>query len=260
MEIGYFLDNPNTPNILIGRFCSLADKIYFSIGGNHPYKNVSSFPFDSASVVTNLFGDNKAATTCIRPNHFQIIIGHDVWIGYGATILGGIKIGNGAVIGANAVVAKDVPPYAIAVGNPARVIKYRFDAKTVKKILAVKWWNWSLKKITDNLPLMVDVEKFLAAHYTPALAETPEDDIGRQLKAIRGELVFISLLPIFAPRNRCGLGSCAAFANRTSRTRCLSFGSAKTQPNMILNFWRKLFNSTTTARQNILSLPKRKAA
>lgn len=164
MEIGYFLDNLNTPNILIGRFCSLADKIYFSIGGNHPYKNVSSFPFDSASVVTNLFGDNKAATTCIRPNHFQIIIGHDVWIARGAMIMSGIKV-----------------------GNPARVIKYRFDAATIKKFLAVKWWNWSLEKIADNLPLMTDVEKFLSTHYTPALENFFADDVGKQIANLRAQ-------------------------------------------------------------------------
>ena len=62
-------------------------------------------------------------------------------------ILGGVKIGNGAVIGTGAVVAKNIPPYAIAVGNPARVIKYRFDEETIKKLLAVKWWNWDLKKL-----------------------------------------------------------------------------------------------------------------
>lgn len=191
MEIGYFLDNLNTPHILIGRFCSLSKKIYFLIGGNHSYKNVSSFPFDVPDVLQKIFVDNKAAVKPLpyskRPNHFQVIVGHDVWIGYGVTVMGGVKIGNGAVIGANAVVAKDVPPYAIAVGNPARVVKYRFDAETVKKFLAVKWWNWSREKIVDNLPLMDDVEKFLAAHYTPALAEIPEDDIGRQIASLRAQ-------------------------------------------------------------------------
>lgn len=97
-----------------------------------------------------------------------------------------MKIGNGAVVGANAMVAKDIPPYAIAVGNPARVVKYRFDEETIRKFLAVKWWNWSLEKIADNFPLMNDPEKFLAAHYSPELEEFPEDDFSRQLKTLTG--------------------------------------------------------------------------
>ena len=135
---------------LIGRFCSLSWQLTVIIARNHNYKAVSTHPkFAKNALYKNL-------------NPCQIIIGHDVWIGHGATILGGVKIGNGAVIGANAVVAKNIPPYAIAVGNPARVIKYRFDEETIRKFLAVKWWNWDLKKIADNLPLMTDVEKFLS--------------------------------------------------------------------------------------------------
>jgi len=100
--------------------------------------------------------------------------------------MGGVKIGNGALIGANSVVAKDIPPYAIVVGNPARVIKYRFDEETIKKLLAVKWWNWDAKKIADNLPLMNDVEKFLELHYSPELDAFPEDDISRRLSMCGG--------------------------------------------------------------------------
>ena len=169
------------PNLLLGRFSSLADDIKFLTGVNHAYKTVSTYPFDIGEVTEKIFGDTKTAQAFNIPNHFQVIVGHDVWIGYGATIMGGVKIGNGAVIGAGAVVAKDIPPYAIAVGNPARVIKYRFDEETIKKLLAVKWWNWDAKKIADNLPLMNDVEKFLEANYSPALDAFPEDDISRQL-------------------------------------------------------------------------------
>ena len=73
----------------------------------------------------------------------------------------------------------------ILVGNPARVIKYRFDAETIKKFLAVKWWNWNLEKIRDNAQLMTDVEKFLAAHYSPELEKIPEDILGQHVKNIR---------------------------------------------------------------------------
>jgi len=100
--------------------------------------------------------------------------------------MGGVKIGNGAVIGANAVVAKDIPPYAIAVGNPARIIRYRFDKEMIKKFLAIKWWNWSLEKIADNFPIMNDPEKFLEVHYSPELEGFPEDDFSRQLKPVTG--------------------------------------------------------------------------
>lgn len=191
-------------NILGGRFCSLADGIYFSMGGNHPVKSVTTLPIDVPGIVKSIFGavrPNLQAVPDVRINRRQIIFGHDVWIARGVTIMGGVKIGNGAVIGAKAVVAKDIPPYAIAVGNPARVIKYRFDAETIKKFLAVKWWNWSLEKIADNFPLMNDVEKFLAAHYSPELAEIPEDDFSRQLNAVGGGLRTYHFVPDFQAKS-----------------------------------------------------------
>ncbi|MBR0288774.1 MAG: hypothetical protein IJQ82_07325, partial [Selenomonadaceae bacterium] len=104
---------------------------------------------------------------------------------------------------ANSVVAKDIPPYAIAVGNPARIVKYRFDEATIKKLLAVKWWNWDLQKIADNLPLIQDVEKFLETHYSPELENFPEDDFSRRLNNLGGGM-FINLLPISERINRCG--------------------------------------------------------
>ena len=172
-------------NVLGGRFSSLADGILFSMGGNHPIKSVTSSPIDVEYIVKGIFGEirpNLCPIPNVRINHRQIIFGHDVWIGNGVTIMGGVKIGNGAVIGSNAVVAKNIPPYAIAVGNPARVVKYRFDAETIKKLLAVKWWNWSLEKIADNFPLMNDVEKFLATHYSPELENFPEDELSPTLE------------------------------------------------------------------------------
>ena len=181
-DMSLYKTNANIPNILIGRFSSLSEELYFASGGNHDYKKVSSFPFDMKGPVEKTFGANVETVPYQRPNHFQFIIGHDVWFGRGVTIMGGVKIGNGAVIGSNAVVAKNIPPYAIVVGNPARVIKYRFDAETIKKFLAVKWWNWSLEKIADNFPLMNDVEKFLATHYSPELENFPEDELSPTLE------------------------------------------------------------------------------
>ena len=193
LDCNFLLDDNKSHHILIGRFSSLAAKITFHIGLNHPYKTVSSYPFDVDWVCKKIFTAPIQPMNLNRPNHYQIIVGHDVWIGNGVTIMGGVKIGNGAVIGAGAVVAKNIPPYAIVVGNPARVVKYRFDETTIKKLLAVKWWNWSLEKIADNLPLMNDVEKFLETHYSPEFEKFPEDDFSRELERLTGGVISVSV-------------------------------------------------------------------
>ena len=218
-ELKVFAENQNSPHILTGRFCSLADKIYFAIGGNHNYKNVSTFPFDVAWIVNRTFG-SAVALPYNRPNRYQIILGHDVWIGHEVTIMGGVKIGNGALIGAGSVVGKDIPPYAIAVGNPARVIKYRFDEETIKKLLAVKWWNWDLKKVADNIPLMNDVEKFLAAHYSPELEEFPKDDFSRQIMNCDAKR-FYHFIPDFEAQNPLWLKVVQDFSKANLETAAL---------------------------------------
>jgi hypothetical protein len=93
----------------------------------------------------------------------DVVIGNDVWIGTEAVIMSGVTIGDGAVIGARAVVAKDVPPYSIAVGNPARVVKTRFDQKTVNRLLTIKWWDWDEATIEAHMPLLLsgNMELFL---------------------------------------------------------------------------------------------------
>ena len=213
-----------TANVLVGRFCSLAAAITFLIGGNHPLKNVvSTSPLDIGGVVKGVFGEVRPKLSPlpnVRHNPRQIIIGNDVWTGRNVTIMGGVKIGTGAVIGANAVVAKDIPPYAIAVGNPARVIKYRFDEETIKKFLAVKWWNWDLEKIADNFPLMNDVEKFLETHYSPALEEFPDDEFTQKLDNFAGGgKGFTNSLRTSRRRVvRCGLKSSKILKRRTWRT------------------------------------------
>lgn len=84
------------------------------------------------------------------------MIGHDVWLGRNALILSGVNIGDGAVIGAGAVVVKDIPPYAIAAGNPARVIRYRFDRQQIAALEKIQWWNWDDSKINSILPLLME--------------------------------------------------------------------------------------------------------
>jgi acetyltransferase-like isoleucine patch superfamily enzyme len=96
----------------------------------------------------------------------DIIIENDVWIGAKSTIMSGIKIGNGAVIGATATVTKDVPPYAIVVGNPGKIIKYRFTETQIEKLLAIKWWDWSEQKIISEYRNMwsTDIDAFINKH------------------------------------------------------------------------------------------------
>lgn len=135
--------------LLIGKFCAIARGVQFLMnGGNHDLHGFSSYPFF-------IFGNGWECAAPGDPgagNKGDTVIGHDVWIGYQATILPGVSIGNGAVIGAKAVVSRDVPPYAIVAGNPARVVRYRFDAETIATLQQISWWNWPAEKITRNLP------------------------------------------------------------------------------------------------------------
>ena len=126
------------------------------------------------------------------PKTHQVIIGNDVWIGAHTTIVNGVRIGTGAVIGAGAVVTKDIPPYAIVVGNPAHVIKYRFSEDVIHKLLAIKWWNWSPEKILANEKLFLNIEKFIERHYSSDLEYPEEDEIGNQIKSARklGKIVY----------------------------------------------------------------------
>jgi serine acetyltransferase len=97
----------------------------------------------------------------------DIIVENDVWIGAKATIMSGVKIGNGSIVGSGSVVTKDVPPYAIVVGNPAIVVKYRFTEEQIQKLLDISWWSWDEEKIRDNAMNMwsSDIESFIEKHY-----------------------------------------------------------------------------------------------
>jgi acetyltransferase-like isoleucine patch superfamily enzyme len=125
----------------IGKFCSIAKGVQILLGGEHYFGRVSSYPLKD--ILEGAAGEDAFSKG-------DITIGNDVWIGYGATILSGVTIGDGAVIGAQAVVTKDVGPYSVVVGNPGKMIKKRFDDKTIKKLLALKWWDWPIEKIKKN--------------------------------------------------------------------------------------------------------------
>ena len=132
----------------IGRFCSIAQEVIFFMGGNHRLDWVSTYPFNGFREIW------PEATEVNNFSRGDIVIGNDVWIGYGASIFSGLTIGDGAVIGAHAVVTKDVPPYAIVAGNPARILRYRFDEQTIAKLLELKWWDWPEQKINENMALL----------------------------------------------------------------------------------------------------------
>ena len=177
-------------HVLIGKFCSLGHGIVFNVGMNHNYKHVTTYPFDNHNFEELDFYTEGLEFPIYKkpdPQHHQIIIGNDVWIGRGVMILGGAKIGNGAVIGANAVVAGEIPPYAIAVGNPARVLKYRFDSETIYKLQKIRWWNWDIDKIRQNIPIMENVEEFVQKHYSEELNSLT--DIHTEFDKIESEIV-----------------------------------------------------------------------
>jgi len=133
----------NGDRLVIGRYCSIAAEVRFIMnGGNHPTSWLSTYPFP-------VFGEGwESAMPATWPNRGDTVIGNDVWIGYGATIMPGIRIGNGAIIATAAVVTKDVPAYAIVGGNPGTILRYRFDEATIGRLLALQWWNWDPATLT----------------------------------------------------------------------------------------------------------------
>lgn len=149
-------------HVLIGNYSSIAHDVKFVAGLDHPLGNLYT------GVLELLGKNNKQVYREIKEKNCkwfgdkdQIIIGNDVWIGRGVTIMGGVKVGNGAVIGAGAVVAKDIPAYAVAVGNPARVIKYRFDEYIINDLQKIKWWYWPENKLKLVMKYKNDVCTFI---------------------------------------------------------------------------------------------------
>lgn len=142
--------------IKIGRFCSIAYNCRIGLGG-HPMDWVSTHSF----TYKPKYGFNKKNLTKIAEGNLETIVGNDVWIGANSTILAGVKIGDGAIIGAHSLVTKDVEPYSIVFGTPAKHHKYRFDKEQRKKLLDCKWWNWDDNKIRENIELFSNIELFL---------------------------------------------------------------------------------------------------
>ncbi|GAB4041027.1 CatB-related O-acetyltransferase [Spirosoma jeollabukense] len=146
--------------LIIGKFCMIASGVEFIMNGaNHLVDSVSSYPFA-------MFGGDWASAMDGKsyPIKGDTVVGNDVWLGYRATILPGITIGDGAVIGAYSVVTRDVPPYAIMGGNPAKLIRKRFDDADIARLLELRWWDWPIEKITKYTPFLTgNVANFLMA-------------------------------------------------------------------------------------------------
>jgi len=140
----------------VGAFCSIADGVVILLGSEHYTNWVTSYPL-------NVFMNEFPSPNNEPITKMNVIIGNDVWIGKDAMILSGVNIGDGAVIGARSVVTKDVPPYGIVAGNPARLLRYRFKDEIIKHLLEIKWWNWSDEKIREHghYLLSSDVEGFI---------------------------------------------------------------------------------------------------
>ncbi len=141
--------------LIIGKFCALATGVKFIMNGaNHKISGFSSYPFQ-------IFGNGWEKVTPQPgelPNKGDTVIGNDVWIGYEAVIMPGVKIGDGAIIASKSVVTKDVMPYSVVGGNPAKVIRKRFADNVINTLLVISWWNWNIDKISRNLEKIVDCD------------------------------------------------------------------------------------------------------
>ena len=139
----------NRDRLIIGRFCSIAcgAKFLFT-SANHAMRSLSTYPFP---IFFEEWGLDRTRVADAWDNKGDIVVGSDVWIGYEAVVLSGVTIGDGAIIGARAVVTRDVPHYAIVGGVPARLIRKRFDDKTIETLLRLKWWNWPSEKIARHI-------------------------------------------------------------------------------------------------------------
>jgi virginiamycin A acetyltransferase len=141
----------NKDKLIIGKFCSIACGAKFILNSaNHTLHSCSTYPFP----IFFEEWDQTLKPTEAWDNKGDIVIGNDVWIGYEAVIMPGVHIGDGAIVGTRAVVTKDVPPYGIVGGVPARIIKYRFDDPTIQMLRKIKWWDWDIQKLKTNLSVI----------------------------------------------------------------------------------------------------------
>ncbi|MEY7976312.1 CatB-related O-acetyltransferase [Streptomyces pilosus] len=153
--------------LVIGRYCAIAMGTRFLMAGaEHPTMGVSTFPF-------TMFGGEWAERTLDivtgMPSRGDTVVGNDVWLGHGATVMPGVRIGDGAIVAAGAVVTADVPPYTVVGGNPARRIRQRFDDADVDRLLGAAWWDWPAELVTEHARTIMagtpaDIARIAAGH------------------------------------------------------------------------------------------------
>jgi acetyltransferase-like isoleucine patch superfamily enzyme len=146
--------------VRIGSYVAIADDVVMMIGGEHRPDWISTFPFRIRFEMPGAYEDGHPASKG------DITIGNDVWIGRGARLLSGVSVGDGAVIGAYAVVGKDVRPYAVVAGNPAREIRRRFEDRQIEALQRIRWWDWDDRAVRDAVPDLTSdrIDDFIARH------------------------------------------------------------------------------------------------
>lgn len=144
--------------LAIGAYTSIGTDVKVFLGGEHRIDWVTTFPF-------SVLWDSGKQIKGHPKSKGDVVIGSDVWIANEAVIMSGVDVGHGAVIGARAIVTRDVPAYAVVAGNPARIVKFRFDQPTIERLLKIKWWEWEPGRIANALPALLneDIEGFLLA-------------------------------------------------------------------------------------------------
>ncbi len=162
-EYSYVVHDAQIIYATIGKFCSIASHTRVN-PGNHPLERVALNHFTYRASAYGLGADEAGFFDWRRSHH--VTLGHDVWLGHGVIVLPGISIGTGAAVGAGTIVTKDIPPFAVAVGNPGRVIRYRFPTEIQESLLRIAWWDWPRDKLAAGLDDIrrLSAEAFCARH------------------------------------------------------------------------------------------------
>jgi acetyltransferase-like isoleucine patch superfamily enzyme len=150
----------DSTRLTVGSYTSIAHDVQFLLGGNHPTDRITTFPLRIR------LGLNGAGEDGYPSSRGDIFIGSDVWIGARTTVLGGVRIGDGAVVGAGSLVSRDIPPYSICVGQPAKPVRSRIPEEFIGPMLEIKWWEWDDATVQDSVAELSgsDLEAFVARH------------------------------------------------------------------------------------------------
>ncbi len=149
-NLNIYLEEYSQYKCIVGKYCSIGPKIWIILHGAHAMNSITTYPLHIIPEISEKMREKNIGEESNRVHKGDIIIGNDVWLGMECVILAGVTIGDGAIIGARSMITKDVPPYAIVAGNPARVISYRFTELQITSLLKIKWWDWSRDKIIEN--------------------------------------------------------------------------------------------------------------